>query len=125
MAVAATPDGQRTLSGARDKTVRVWLLDDNYSIPWPHTSRRPSRSRTHWVIAVALPDNQHALSGSGGGELKLFNFNDGAVLRKFKYYSGPESAWRCCPTVAASFAGRLNAPTSSSTASRHSDRTVP
>ena len=92
MAVAATPDGQRILSGARDKTVRVWLLDDNYSIPWPHTFEKTfSELHTHWVTAlVALPDNQHALSGSGGGELKLFNFNDGAVLRKFKYYSGPE-----------------------------------
>ena len=27
---------------------------------------------------VALPDNQHALSGSNDGTVKLFNVNDGA-----------------------------------------------
>ena len=30
---------------------------------------------------VALPDNQHALSGSSDTTVKLFNVNDGAVLR--------------------------------------------
>ena len=33
---------------------------------------------------VALPDNQHALSGSIDQTVKLFNVNDGAVLRTFK-----------------------------------------
>ena len=34
---------------------------------------------------VALPDNQHALSGSGDNTVKLFNVNDGAVLRTFRH----------------------------------------
>ena len=34
---------------------------------------------------VALPDNQHALSGSGDKTVKLFNVNDGAVLRTFTH----------------------------------------
>ena len=38
---------------------------------------------------VALPDNQHALSGSADNTVKLFNVNDGAVLRTFKHHTGP------------------------------------
>ena len=37
---------------------------------------------------VALPDNQHALSGSSDTTVKLFNVNDGAVLRKFTHHAG-------------------------------------
>ena len=35
---------------------------------------------------VALPDNRHALSG--GNDIKLFNVNDGGVLRTFKHHTG-------------------------------------
>ena len=39
---------------------------------------------------VALPDNQHALSGFHDKTVvKLFNVNDGAVLRTFKHHAGP------------------------------------
>ena len=34
---------------------------------------------------VALPDNQHALSGLTDNTVKLFNVNDGAVLRTFTH----------------------------------------
>ena len=45
---------------------------------------------TKWVLAlVALPDNQHALSGSDDKTVKLFNVNDGAVLRTFRHHAGP------------------------------------
>ena len=36
---------------------------------------------------VALPDNQHALSGSNDNTVKLFNVNDGAVLRTFLHHN--------------------------------------
>ena len=36
---------------------------------------------------MALPDNQHALSGSSDNTVKLFNVNDGAVLRTFKHHT--------------------------------------
>ena len=36
---------------------------------------------------MALPDNQHALSGSNDKTVKLFNVNDGAVLRTFKHHT--------------------------------------
>ena len=37
---------------------------------------------------MALPDNQHALSGSRDG-VKLFNVNDGAVVRTWTHHTGP------------------------------------
>ena len=37
--------------------------------------------------AAAAPDNQHALSGSRDYTVKLFNVNDGAVLRTFTHPS--------------------------------------
>ena len=47
------------------------------------TLKNTFKLHTHSVLAlVALPDNQHALSASGT-TFKLFNVNDGAVLRTF------------------------------------------
>ena len=37
---------------------------------------------------VALPDNQHALSGSVDKTITLFNVNDGTVLRTFTHHTG-------------------------------------
>ena len=34
-----------------------------------------------------MPDNQHALSASDDNTVKLFNVNDGAVLRTFKHHT--------------------------------------
>ena len=36
---------------------------------------------------MALQDNQHALSGSADNTVKLFNVNDGGVLRTFKHHT--------------------------------------
>ena len=82
-AVAAMPDGQRILSGGGygDCTVRVWLLDGTLENLFDHL-------HTSGVMAiVALPDNQHALSGSRDDTVKLFNVNDGAVLRTFPHHT--------------------------------------
>ena len=35
---------------------------------------------------MALPDNRHALSCANDNTVKLFNVNDGAVLRTFKHH---------------------------------------
>ena len=78
-ALAVMPDGKRILSGSNDKTVRRWLLDG--------TQTDTFRLHTASVRAlVALPDNQHALSASNDHTVKLFNANDGAVLRKFTHH---------------------------------------
>ena len=39
------------------------------------------------MALVALPDNQHALSASHDKTVKLFNVNDGSVLRTFKHHT--------------------------------------
>ena len=74
------PDGQRILSGGNDGTICVWLLDG--------TLKNTFRLHTGTVSdLVALPDNQHALSGSFDNTVKLFNVNGGAVLRTFKHHT--------------------------------------
>ena len=82
-AVAVMPDGRRILSGGghitHDDTVRVWLING--------TLQNTFQLHTHWVHAlVALPDNQHALAGSGG-HVELFNVNHGTVLRTFTHHT--------------------------------------
>ncbi len=75
-AVAVTPNGQRILSCGNDQTVRVWLLNG--------THQNTFKLHGSWVGSiVALPDNKHALAGSRA--VKLFNINDGAVLRTIGY----------------------------------------
>ena len=58
----------------------MWLLDG--------TLKNTFRLHTNAVWAVmALPDNQHALSGSTDHTVKLLSVNDGAVLRTFKHHT--------------------------------------
>ena len=60
----------------------MWLLGG--------TLKKTFELKTYGVSAlVALPDNQHALSGSWDNTVKLFNVNDGAVLRTFKHHARP------------------------------------
>ena len=44
---------------------------------------------TDSVRALALPDNQHALSGSLDKTIKLFKVDDGAVMRTFTHHTDP------------------------------------
>ena len=46
---------------------------------------------------AALPDNQHALSGSFSKNITLFNVSDGAVLRIFRYHTGAVSSLALLP----------------------------
>ena len=59
----------------------MWLLDGTLENTFSelHTS--------YMEALVALPDNQHALSGSNDATVKLFNVNDGTVLRTFKHHT--------------------------------------
>jgi WD40 repeat protein len=58
----------------------------------------PREARWNWVIAlVALPDNHHALSGAEDETIKLFNVNDGDVLRTFKNHTGPVTCLALLP----------------------------
>ena len=70
------PDGQRILSGSHDKTVRVWLLNgtlENTSCCTPTWCRRGAARQP--ARALRLGDNT----------VKLFNVNDGVVLRTLQY----------------------------------------
>ena len=70
----------RILSGSFDGELRVWLLNGTLKNTFTlHTDRVSA--------LVALPDNQHALSGSHDHTVKLFNVNDGAVVRTFKHHT--------------------------------------
>ena len=78
-AVAAMPDSQRIISSSRGD-VRVHLLNG--------TLENTFDLHADSYALVALPDNQHALSGSGDATVKLFNVNDGTVLRTFMHHTG-------------------------------------
>ena len=82
-AVACMPDNKRILSGSDGGVVRVWLLDGTFL-------KRFEGLHAQTVLAlVALPDNQHALSA--GNDIKLFNVDDGRVLRTFKHHTNTVS----------------------------------
>ena len=97
-AVSAMPDGQRIISGGGDNAIRVWritvmtaksMLFNTTKLC--HTVKCEKTFILHpncYVTAlVALPDNQHALSGSTDNTVKLFNVDDGAVLRTFRQHT--------------------------------------
>jgi len=85
MAVAAMPDGKRILNAEYPGGIGVWQLDG--------TLERTFRDLHKDVVSaiVTMPDNQHALSGAGPGDptIKLFDVNDGAVLRTFGHHGYP------------------------------------
>ena len=97
-AVAVTPDGKRLLSGsaghvggagfdASAPDVRVWLIHERTEFQFAGANMAKPKNIFHGLISgdmcalVAMPDNQHALSGSGDMTVKLFNVNDGAIVR--------------------------------------------
>ena len=88
-AVAAMPDGKRILSGSDGGAVRVWLLDGT------HQNTFEGLHAQTVLALVALPDNRHALSG--GNDIKLFNVNDGGVLRTFKHHTNTVSSLALMP----------------------------
>ena len=50
------------------------------------------------MFALApLPDNQHALTGSADMTVKLFNVNDGAILRTFKHHTSAVTSLALMP----------------------------
>ena len=50
------------------------------------------------ILGKAQPSGrEHALSGSGDKTVKLFNVNNGAVLRTFKHHTGPVNCLALLP----------------------------
>ena len=90
------PDGQRILSGA-STTVRVWLLDGTLKNTFSGCTPAVSASWRCPTTSTRSPARD---------DIKLFNVNDGAVLRTFTHHTRTVGSWRCCPTASASSAAR-------------------
>jgi WD40 repeat protein len=102
-AVAVMPDGQRILSAGGNDTsegydddvdvdlrygaVHVWLRDGHMRKTFEvHVDLASDQFAAFVNALVALPDNQHALSGATDHTVKLFNVNDGTVMRTFTHH---------------------------------------
>ena len=87
-AVVAMPDGQRILSGGSDKTIRVWLINGTRE-----NTFKLHASHVHALVALRNHQHvldgreQHALSGSADHTIKLFNVNDGTIVRTFTHHT--------------------------------------
>lgn len=80
-AVAISPDGQTTLSGSWDMTLKLWDLSSGKEL---HTFEGHSDG----VLAVAIsPNGQTALSGSRDKTLKLWDLSNGRALHTFEGHS--------------------------------------
>jgi WD40 repeat protein len=99
-ALAVMPDDKRFLSGGRDATVRVWLVDeDGDSLRGEiEVSKLGGRDGMSVMALVALPDNKHALCASRDGTVELFSVpsideskRSGTVLRTFKHHFWSQS----------------------------------
>ncbi len=74
-AYAFSPDGKRALTGADDKTVRLWDLETGRCL-------RVLKGHTDSVRSVAWSaDDRHALSGSGDKTVRLWEVETGRCLR--------------------------------------------
>ena len=65
--------------------------------PQRHPREHLRAAHTRGERPRALPDNQHALSGSDDNTVKLFNVNDGAVVRTFKHHTSAVTSLALLP----------------------------
>jgi WD40 repeat protein len=84
--VAVLADGQRALSAADDRTLKLWDIQTGACL-------RTFEGHSEYVNSVALlPDGQRALSASQDRTLKLWDIQTGDCLRTF--YG--DSPFNCC-----------------------------
>jgi len=77
-AVAVSPDGQFIISGADDRTVKLWDLETGRLI-------RSLEGHTDWVRSVAVsPDGRFIVSGSSDCTLKVWEAGTGHLLRSLE-----------------------------------------
>jgi hypothetical protein len=91
-AVSVTPDGRQAVSGAEDKTLKVWDLETGREL-------RSLKGHAGPVLTVSVtPDGRRAVSGSfEDATLKLWDLETGRVLRSLKGHAGPFSAVSVMP----------------------------
>ena len=81
-AYAFSLDGKRALTGAADKTVRLWDMATGNCL-------RVLKGHTEEVYSVVCSaDQQRALSGSWDHTLRLWNVESGQCLRVFRGHTG-------------------------------------
>eukprot|EP00741_Cyanophora_paradoxa_P018180 tig00021038_g17553.t1 len=74
-AVAVTPDGKRAVSGADDKTLRVWDLESGAEM-----RRLEGHDGDVWSVAISS-DGTRAVSGSEDKTVRVWDLDSGAELR--------------------------------------------
>ena len=78
LAVAVTPDGKRAISGAIDRTLKIWDLDRGTC-----TSTLKGHDDRIWAVAVT-PDGKRAVSGANDDTVKLWDLDSGACTHTLK-----------------------------------------
>ena len=77
VSVAFSPDGQRIVSGSRDKTLRLWDATSGAPIG------APLRGHDERVSSVAFsPDGQRIVSGSADKTLRLWDADERRADRR-------------------------------------------
>ncbi len=84
LALAFSPDGNRLVSGAADKTARVWNLADANQ---PQISQFTGHAAELRAVAFS-PDGNQVLSAAADNALKSWNVADGALVREFAAHGG-------------------------------------
>ena len=76
--IAVTKDGKTALSGAHDKTIRIWDVATGKEL-------RTLAGHTEQVYQVSLsPDERHLLSASFDKTLRIWDFATGKGLKRFE-----------------------------------------
>ena len=79
--VALSADGKRALSGAHDRTVKLWDLETGACL-----NTMEGHSGSVWSVALSA-DGKRALSGAGDRTVKLWDLETGACLNTMEGHS--------------------------------------
>ena len=81
---AFATDGKRLVTGADDKTVRVWNLDKRQQ---PEQAKLEGHAASVTAVAFSA-DGQQVLSGTADNAVRLWNLADGMPLKDFAGHAG-------------------------------------
>jgi eukaryotic-like serine/threonine-protein kinase len=76
--VAISPDGQRIISGSRDKSIKIWDAETCKEL-------QTLKGHENWVTCLAVsPDGQRIISGSWDQTIKIWDVETGQELRTLR-----------------------------------------